>query len=378
MASPLVLLQHTGGVLVPPTRYPVRLTLKVSLTPHGGPAVDLSALVDTGAEVNIIRPGLVEDIYFRSPNRVARLVAANQTTLSGGRRELDCVLTMYGVESDTRVHTPIDLPFVCYDADVGVDLLISHEWLASMNLDVYPRRNGLMANLKDRQLWIPGEWDPRYPREVPDQAVGVVKARAKPPHVTFSLEPPTDVDAQAHSSRQVTQELASKDYAVRDIYVQEIQQQLGLKPTIDCFASSTNNRFPRFITKEMNSIATAWGADEVCWMNPPWNLWPEAATKLKNCRNAAIAICPAWSKPWVKDLVGMASKKIYFEKGTRFFEHQGHPVSNTMWGTWALRIDKGPRKEFDPNSPLKGVYFSPAWRPIKSVGQTEGNNQNKN
>ena len=70
MASPLVFLQHTG-ILVPSTLYPVRLTLKVSLTPRGGPTVDLSALVDTGAEVNIIRPGLVEDIYFRSPNRVA-------------------------------------------------------------------------------------------------------------------------------------------------------------------------------------------------------------------------------------------------------------------------------------------------------------------
>ena len=63
-----------------------------------------------------------------------------------------------------------------------------------MNMDVYPRRNGLMANLKDRQLWIPGEWDPKHPRVVPDQAVGVVKARDTPPHVSFRLEPPASVD----------------------------------------------------------------------------------------------------------------------------------------------------------------------------------------
>ena len=96
------------------------------------------------------------------------------------------------------------------------------------------------------------------------------------------------------------------------------------------------------------------------WLNPPWNLWPQVVEKLVQEKCAAIAICPAWTKPWVKQLVGMGSRRLYFEKGTRLFMLGGKPVPNTLWGTWAIRIDKGTRKEFDARVPYQKVFFHPA------------------
>ena len=120
-----MLVQHTVGESLN-DKYPVRLTIKVKLQLPSGPSLDLTALVDTGAEVNIIRPGLVDNIHFRPSKRRLHFVAANQTTLAGGRRELAGALIFDGVDNDTKAHTPVTLPIVCFDADVVVDVLISY------------------------------------------------------------------------------------------------------------------------------------------------------------------------------------------------------------------------------------------------------------
>ena len=61
---------------------PARLLLKVQLQIPLGPVLDLTALVDTGAEVNIIRRGLVPDIHFTPSFQPVRFLAANQTFLA--------------------------------------------------------------------------------------------------------------------------------------------------------------------------------------------------------------------------------------------------------------------------------------------------------
>ena len=309
---------------------------------QSGPSLDLKAIVDTGAEVNLIRPGLVPGKYFRQSSRLIHFIAVNQTTLSGGHRELEGTLKIQGVEVDSCQPEILSLPFVCFDADMEVDILLSYGWLAAMHLDVMPRRHGLMSIQSDRQIWIAGE-EERIRPSGPGVQIGVLGTE------------------QSHTTN------ASKDYKVRPEYFAEIISQLGLKPTVDCFATATNTQCHRFFTKEQNALTMDWPSEDVMWMNPPWTLWPEAEAKLSQARCAAVAICPGWAKPWVKNLVSMASRKVYFEQGTRLFELNGKPMAGTFWGTWALRIDKGPRKTFDAAAPLKGVYFSPSWRPVKAI-----------
>jgi hypothetical protein len=150
--------------------------------------------------------------------------------------------------------------------------------------------------------------------------------------------------------------------------VEDMCQQLGVTPTLDCFAAPSNARFPNFITEEQDSLRCEWSRDEILWLNPPWRLWPQAAEKLYAASGAALVVCPAWNKPWVKQLVGMASRRVYYERGTRVFEVDGHPCDGTLWGTWALRVDKGPRKELDPTEVFKKCIYCPGWRPMGHIG----------
>ena len=98
-------------------------------------------------------------------------------------------------------------------------------------------------------------------------------------------------------------------------------------------------------------------------MNPPWNLWKEAAEKLLQSRCKAICVVPAWSKPWVWDLVCAATTRIYAECGTRLFRSNGKNCPATNWGTWILRIDGENRNNHTRYDALGGVHFLPRWRP---------------
>ena len=141
-------------------------------------------------------------------------------------------------------------------------------------------------------------------------------------------------------------------YTVRWPFLEEILGRFQMEPTRDCFASEENKRFPLCYTKEQDALAQEWGKEEVLWMNPPWRLWPEATQKLMASQCAAICILPAWSKGWVQQLVGAAHTRMYFERGVRMFELDGRPAQNTLWGVWALKINKGTRPQADQEAVL--------------------------
>jgi hypothetical protein len=141
-----------------------------------------------------------------------------------------------------------------------------------------------------------------------------------------------------------------EDYAVRKIYMEEIEWQFQVKAERDCFASVENRRCQKFYTEEDNALKKAWRGGETLWMNPPWTLWPEVVKKLQISECRTICICPDWEVDWVKKLLNMAVKKMYFPEGTKLFEVNGKISKGTNWGVWALLIDK---RQFSPPEDLQ-------------------------
>ena len=112
-----------------------------------------------------------------------------------------------------------------------------------------------------------------------------------------------------------------------------------MRPGIDAFASIENRRFPQFWDERQDALSQVWTSDMVLWMNPPWSLWPQAATKLLESRVLAVCIVPYWpDKPWVQDLLSVAQRWIFFEKGESLFELGGKPVGGIRWPVYALLI----------------------------------------
>ena len=106
----------------------------------------IKALVDTGAEVNLVRRGLLPTDCFRISKTPVRFLAANLTTIPGGRQEVECILQATGVDLDTGRSTKVEFPMTCYDADMGmVDLIMSYEWMVEHQVDVSPRKTVLVC-----------------------------------------------------------------------------------------------------------------------------------------------------------------------------------------------------------------------------------------
>ena len=142
----------------------------------------------------------------------------------------------------------------------------------------------------------------------------------------------------------------------------EIIFQLGISPTFDCFSNSNFYKFPNF-AKTRDDVLHAFSSEnEVCWVNPPFNLWPQVEPFLTQGKCSAIILCPAWRKPWITNLLKIASRRLYFEKGTHLF----HTQWGTPWGVWALRVDKGPRPENVPEEALYRCKVHPSGKPPRS------------
>eukprot|EP00667_Euglena_gracilis_P019564 EG_transcript_20987 len=144
-----------------------------------------------------------------------------------------------------------------------------------------------------------------------------------------------------------------EDYAVRNSFVQMIEENFQRRAEVDCFASTQNSQCTSYLTEKENALAVPWGGGGTVWLNPPWSLWPKVAKKLQKDPCDAICILPDWNRGWVRELVRKATKKLYFPPGTKLFEVDGKPMGGVRWGVWALLIEgnKPPANTSNPKKP---------------------------
>ena len=132
------------------------LLLNVGLRTADGQVRKLEALVDTGADINLVRRGLVPSECLTASARPLYIVAANQVSLGGNHRELRGELLISGQPMGPLVPPQVSIPLLAFDADIDVDAILSYEWLASQHIDVLPREHGVQIHLQQGDLWVPG------------------------------------------------------------------------------------------------------------------------------------------------------------------------------------------------------------------------------
>ena len=326
-----------------------KLVVHAILCLADGSRVEVSALVDTGAEVNLVRQKSLAPRYFRESDKPKRFLTADQGVMQGGRDEVVCDFVLWGTNMFTGRTTKVVCPGNFYDANINVDIILSYAWLRQMNIDIRCRRHGLIVNHSLGPIWVAGvDCD--------------LSNGCSTVNVNLVTENPLITDeAEFDACKKV-------DYTVRWPVVYEILQGLQIEPQRDCFATEGNHRFSKYWTKEEDAMSHEWLEGEILWVNPPWRLWPEVAQKLLSSKCEAVCVLPAWSKPWMQELLRAADRRLYFEAGCRIFETQGKPAPSTKWAVWALHIPPGPRKLQDKDRIFDSCIFVPRWRPMWAMG----------
>ena len=142
------------------TTWHYHLRVPVVMCLEDGTQNNITALVDTGSEVNLIRRGLVENHYTTDCGPKVKFWAVNQQSLGGNHRRLGCQLVLQGTEVDTRVRVRVRVtllfPLKGYDATIDTDMISSYEWLALQDMVVYPKRHGLTIEKNGETYWVGG------------------------------------------------------------------------------------------------------------------------------------------------------------------------------------------------------------------------------
>ena len=113
-------------------------------------------LIDTGAEINLIRRGVALAACFGNMTRPITLTAANAGRLAGGDRCVEGVLHLRAVEVDTGKPQGLKCPIRLVEADITIDAILSYGWLAEHNFLVNPRRHGICNQHPEGMIWLEG------------------------------------------------------------------------------------------------------------------------------------------------------------------------------------------------------------------------------
>lgn len=91
------------------------------------------------------------------------------------------------------------------------------------------------------------------------------------------------------------------------------------KATLDVCASEVNSKCSIYIDEEMDTLATDWGTDELCWLNPPYsNVQPfleKAVSETVNGNTTIALLKNDSSTKWFEYAVNHAVAVMFITRG---------------------------------------------------------------
>ena len=372
--------------------------MKLAATSSSGEQVEINVLIDTGAEVNLVRPGLLRDESFRPAEERLKLITVSGSTLAGGVRTTILEMQLKGVDQTTNIESRHVIGGVFYEAEIDWDAIISFPLLAAAKIGVLPHRRCLLvekaggnvhligAKTKELQqirrptissssskLWVrqlrAHGWHQLYhsPKwhQVPGQAArwSATQTNSEPGHQQRhgkpSIEVRRDIPKKIDSPQDASQKTADRapqdrrqkksswrtcDYAVNPSLVQKILKEFDAGiPEVDVFAAEHNKRFEKYWSEADSAWKHPWdqGHHQLLWMNPPFDQIEKMVDKLRKDRARAIVIVPGWRQSgWWERLQDIVVNQMVIPRGKGVFLREGHdPMPPTSWSVWAFLVD---------------------------------------
>ena len=101
----------------------------------------LRFLIDTGADINLIRTGLTEPRHLTMVKNPLQITTANRAIMPGGEKQVNCTILMKGVDINTKEEQAYRLPIKFYEADIGVEGILCYNWQATYDMVIRPVKN---------------------------------------------------------------------------------------------------------------------------------------------------------------------------------------------------------------------------------------------
>jgi hypothetical protein len=119
------------------------------------------------------------------------------------------------------------------------------------------------------------------------------------------------------------------DYSLKQEYFRRWVEALGVEPTVDVFANSTNHKCQRFLTLPgrlaegavaLDGLRFTW-AGELAYVFSPVLLIPRVLQKVRLERDTVVMVVPKWpSRPWWNMVAGRARRMVGLGKSEKVLE----------------------------------------------------------
>ena len=106
----------------------------------------LKILVDTGAEANIVKFGLLPDNLFQKTNKPLYFCTANGQPLNGGKRIIKLRLCFQKIVKGQSEQEFFWSNGDFFEGDIKVDAILSYEWLLKNEVGIFPHHGALVVD----------------------------------------------------------------------------------------------------------------------------------------------------------------------------------------------------------------------------------------
>ena len=124
----------------------LQLVLNVGCEMPDGERRVIKALVDTGAEENLIRMGIIPSKYFQRAGKLLKFVAANGTVMSGGDRTTKLKLEFRRQDEGGQISCSDFREGEFYESEIRVDMILSYPWMVKNKIGIFPHHKALVVD----------------------------------------------------------------------------------------------------------------------------------------------------------------------------------------------------------------------------------------
>ena len=136
----------------------VQLIMELPTILPNGEIKNLKVLIDTGAQANLVRTGLISQHLFQGAPKILRFVTASGQRLEGGEHVVNVQLQFSSIEETGKKSRTFVFPTTFYEAAIKVDAILSYPWLLENKVGVIPHRRALAVEYPEPALLTGLHW----------------------------------------------------------------------------------------------------------------------------------------------------------------------------------------------------------------------------
>ena len=290
-------------------------------------------LVDTGAQVSLVKAGLLPPECLTDSRKPVRLKVANGQYMVGGTKEATIGLQFVNHRELSRpdLGKEILLHGSFYEAETDWDMIVGYDFMMETDSGVLPAQASMTLYQDDQLSWL---LSPEH-------------------HVACQWIHPERNQLEVAALDTEPTGPANQEYGVRPEVASRVVADLGASDlALDAFSSGTSAHLrvcEKYWSAQDSAWKKHWGPHQgLMWIHcPRWDI-PRAIAKIRKDRSKAVLVVPMGcteeesTRHWVASLTNMTLNKVVLPAGESVYQDaKGQPMPPQRWPTEFHYVDGG-------------------------------------